>query len=47
MAVEFIIHPFDTLIARIQSPGYLVTYKNIKGGFRLTMFRGLYQGIGP
>lgn len=47
MAVESIIHPFDTLITRIQSPGYAVTYKNIKGGFQPTMFRGLYQGIGP
>lgn len=47
MAVESIIHPFDTLITRIQSPGYLMKYKNANGGFRPTMFRGLYQGIGP
>lgn len=42
-----LVHPFDTLITRIQSPEYKSIYKHPNGALRRSLFRGLYQGFGP
>lgn len=42
-----LVYPLDTLKTRIQSPDYTLIYKNANGTAKKTLFRGLYQGIGP
>jgi hypothetical protein len=47
LAVDLVTHPIDTLITRLQSPGYAVQYKTPSGAVSRSLFRGLYQGFGP
>ncbi|KIL87429.1 hypothetical protein FAVG1_09135 [Fusarium avenaceum] len=47
LSVEFVVHPFDTLITRIQSPEYVPKYRSHEGKLQPSLFRGLYRGIGP
>ncbi|KAM0559853.1 hypothetical protein ACHAPJ_003801 [Fusarium lateritium] len=47
LSVEFVVHPFDTLITRIQSPEYVPKYRSHQGKLQPALFRGLYRGIGP
>lgn len=47
MSVDFLIHPMDTLITRMQSPMYTTQYKSVNGAVSRTLFLGLYQGFGP
>ncbi|GKU07368.1 mitochondrial carrier protein [Fusarium langsethiae] len=47
LSVEFVVHPFDTLITRIQSPEYIPKYRSHEGKLQPALFRGLYRGIAP
>ncbi|KAJ4003463.1 hypothetical protein NW752_012079 [Fusarium irregulare] len=47
LSVEFVVHPFDTLITRIQSPEYIPKYRSHQGKLQPSLFRGLYRGIAP
>ncbi|KAK1476511.1 hypothetical protein CCUS01_16792 [Colletotrichum cuscutae] len=47
LSVDFLIHPMDTLITRMQSPMYTTQYKSVNGAVSRTLFLGLYQGFGP
>ncbi|KAF4333116.1 PET8 member of the mitochondrial carrier (MCF) family [Fusarium beomiforme] len=47
LSVEFVVHPFDTLITRIQSPEYVPKYQSHEGKLQPALFRGLYRGLTP
>lgn len=47
LSSEIVIHPFDTIITRMQSKDYTAVYKHNNGALKRTLFRGLYQGFGP
>ncbi|CVK95754.1 related to PET8 protein, member of the mitochondrial carrier (MCF) family [Fusarium mangiferae] len=47
LSVEFVVHPFDTLITRIQSPEYVPKYRSHEGKLQPALFRGLYRGLTP
>ncbi|KAF5024404.1 hypothetical protein F66182_3490 [Fusarium sp. NRRL 66182] len=47
LSVEFVVHPFDTLITRIQSPEYIPKYRSLEGKLQPALFRGLYRGLTP
>ncbi|KAF4450472.1 hypothetical protein F53441_6471 [Fusarium austroafricanum] len=47
LSVEFVVHPFDTLITRIQSPEYVPKYRSHAGKLQPALFRGLYRGLTP
>jgi solute carrier family 25 (mitochondrial S-adenosylmethionine transporter), member 26 len=41
------VYPLDTIKTRVQSPDYRKLYKDGSGKVNRSLFRGLYQGIGP
>ncbi|KAG9779492.1 hypothetical protein ABEF93_005080 [Exophiala dermatitidis] len=46
-SVDLLVYPLDTLKTRIQSQDYKKLYKNTNGTLNRSLFRGLYQGVGP
>ncbi|OHF03409.1 hypothetical protein CORC01_01128 [Colletotrichum orchidophilum] len=47
LSVDFLVHPMDTLVTRMQSPMYTTQYRTVNGAVNRTLFLGLYQGFGP